>query len=909
MNADMDCVRTLFAEALDLPVEQRARFLERRCGPDKDLREKVERLLEADSAAGPRFLEGPGVDVQANAPSSPPPPEGPGRLIGDYELLAEIGEGGMAVVWLAQQTEPVRRQVALKILKPGMDSRQVLARFDLERDVLALLDHTHVARVIDAGMTDQGRPYFVMEHVEGLPLTRLCDERRLTTVDRLQLFLQVCDAVQHAHQKGVIHRDIKPDNILVTLQDGKAVVKVIDFGIAKATTGELTDRTVFTEQGQLIGTPEYMSPEQAELTGRGIDTRTDIYSLGVLLYELLTGVLPFDPAELRAKSPSEILRTIQHVEPPRPSTRLQLLQRAALGAKAAPAADEPAGPENAVAQSRTTDPRTLMRELRGDLDWIVMKAMDKDRSRRYAAVSELAADIRRHLAHEPVLASPPGVRYRLGKFVRRNRALAGAAGSVAVVLVLATIGMGVLASWALREADRANSTASDLGQVADFHQQQLANLHAARMGVRLRRDLIERRRTALELAGLDDTEIQRGLLDFETSLEGVNFTDVAKESLDENIFEAALQGIEARFAEQPLVQAQLLQSVANALRRLELEDRAAAPQEQALEIRKRELGDAHIDTLRSFASAGNQYIHEGRYEEAEASLRWAAETARSELGPEHSLTLRATNKLGLLLDWRGEYAESAQCWGEVVEIGGRVLGEEARLVMSAMGSLAFALERMGKHDEAEAMIRECLQRRRRVLGNEDRSTLWAASSVGRHLMRRGKLEEAEQYKREVADGYRKIYGNESNETLWAMRTLARLLRMKGELEEAERLGAEALARGRGLWPNERPPAGGKFLIDHGRTLAALKRFKQAEAELLEALAMFEHPGGPITNRPWFERYSSELTEGFAELYEAWHAAEPDAGHDARATEVQARIQAAHAAHMDGSDLPARTSGG
>ena len=439
--------------------------------------------------------------------------------------------------------------------------------------------------------------------------------------------------------------------------------------------------------------------------------------------------------------------------------------------------------------------------------------------------------------------------------------------------------------------------------MAEFQESQLADLDARQMGERLRIDIIERRRTALELAGLDDAEVQRGLLDLERLLQGVNFTDVAKESLDENIFEAALQEIETRFADQPLVQAQLFQSVATALSGLELPDRAAAPQEQALEIRRRELGDEHPDTLQSLLAAGNLYWEQGRYEDAESSKRRTVETARRELGAEHRFTLRAIKNLGVFLLSRGEYAESAQCCGEVLEIGRRVLGEEDKLVMSAMANLSFALDRLGNHVEEETMIRECLRRRRRVLGNDNTSTLWAATRLAAMLRDQGKLQEAEPYLREVLEGRRRIKGDEHNETLWAMWSLGRLLREMGELEEAERLGAEAVERGRSLWPNERPPAGGRFLIGHARTLTALQRFEPAEAELVEALAMFEHPGGPVMNRPWFERYSSKLTEGFAELYEAWHTAEPDAGHDAKAAEVRARIQAAHAARRDGGDLP------
>jgi serine/threonine protein kinase/formylglycine-generating enzyme required for sulfatase activity len=359
--------------------------------------------------------------------------------IGPYKILEQIGEGGMGTVYLAEQTEPIRRRVALKIIKLGMDTKSVIARFELERQALAMMDHPNVAKVLDAGATPEGRPYFVMEHVQGERITDYCDRHRLTTKERLLLFMDVCHAVQHAHQKAIIHRDIKPSNIMVTVKDSKPIAKVIDFGVAKATDHKLTEHTVFTEQGQLIGTPEYMSPEQAEMSGLNVDTRTDIYSLGVVLYELLTGALPFDSNSLRRAAFNEIQRIIREVEPSKPSTRLSSLEKAA---------------STTTASLRRTDRAGLERQLREDLDWITLKAMDKDRTRRYATPSELAEDLRRHMSHEPVVASPPSAGYRAAKFMQRNR---GSVAAVVAVILALTVGLAV----AVAEYLRAEQLATD----------------------------------------------------------------------------------------------------------------------------------------------------------------------------------------------------------------------------------------------------------------------------------------------------------------------------------------------------------------------------------------------------------------------------------------------------------------
>jgi WD40 repeat protein/serine/threonine protein kinase len=416
--------QSIFIEALERedPAE-RAAFLDRACAADPALRQRVERLLRRHQQSGP-FLEPPATDPAATVEEQPLA-ERPGTVIGPYKLMEQIGEGGMGLVFVAEQQQPVRRRVALKVIKPGMDTREVIARFEAERQALALMDHPNIARVLDAGATESGRPYFVMELVRGVPITDYCDQNNLTPRERLELFASVCQAVQHAHQKGIIHRDLKPSNVLVTLHDGTPVAKVIDFGVAKAVGGQLTEKTVYTGFMQMIGTPLYMSPEQAEMSGLDVDTRSDIYSLGVLLYELLTGTTPFDKERLRTAAFDEIRRIIREEEPARPSTRISTLGQAAA----------------AVSARRRSDPRRLSQLCRGELDWIVMKALEKDRNRRYETASAFAADVQRYLHDEPVQACPPSAWYRLRKFARRNRAGVLTATSLAVGVVLALGGL------------------------------------------------------------------------------------------------------------------------------------------------------------------------------------------------------------------------------------------------------------------------------------------------------------------------------------------------------------------------------------------------------------------------------------------------------------------------------------
>jgi WD40 repeat protein/serine/threonine protein kinase len=462
MNQAEPNLEEIFFAALEFgdPTD-RSRFLDKACS-DLELRRRVERLLARDAQAS-RFLESP-VCVPPTEVESPQLAESPGRIVGPYKLLEQIGQGGMGTVWMAQQTEPVKRVVALKLIKAGMDSKQVIARFEAERQALALMDHANIARVLDASTTSAGRPYFVMELLKGVPITRYCDEHHLTPRQRLELFIPVCQAVHHAHQKGIIHRDLKPSNVVVGLYDGKPVPKIIDFGVAKATGPKLTEATLFTGFGTVIGTPEYMSPEQAQLDNLDIDTRSDIYSLGVLLYELLTGTTPFAKKDLETAGLLETLRMIREQEPPKPSTRLSELNRPHVLRKDFAGRSATTTLESIAAQ-RQTEPARLTKLLRGELDWIVMKALEKDRNRRYETANSLAMDVQRYLADEPVQACPPSAPYRFRKFARRNRVFLGTASAVALVVAVAVaVSAGLI--WRALERER---------REANFHRITLAH--------------------------------------------------------------------------------------------------------------------------------------------------------------------------------------------------------------------------------------------------------------------------------------------------------------------------------------------------------------------------------------------------------------------------------------------------
>ena len=683
---------------------------------------------------------------------------------GRYRLLEAIGEGGFGTVFRAQQTQPVRREVAIKLIKLGMDTRALIARFEAERQALAMMDHPSVAKVYDAGSTRQGRPFFAMELVQGEPITDYCRKSDLATRQRLELFIQVCNAVAHAHTKGIIHRDLKPNNVLVSVHDGKPLPKVIDFGIAKATAGSLTDGTLYTEHRQFIGTPQYMSPEQALRGGADVDTRTDIYSLGVLLYELLTGVAPFDSRRLRSATHEEIQRIIREEEPPRPSTRVASTR---LGDTAI-ADDSNAQPSAGNTSSRS---RQLARELRGDLDWIIMKAMDKDRTRRYETAGALAADVQRHLSDEPVEASPPSVAYRFGKFARRHTGVLIATGAVAVALVgglaLATVGL----LQARREAIRAQDAEQDALEQRDAAQRAEKDAVAARDEAREaqedamdERDAAERARIDALAARDESEEVTRFLVQMLTAADP---SALGREVTVREVVDIAARDLPQRFASRPLVEARLNDAVGRTYLSLGVLPEAESHLNLAVEARQKLRGPSHEETLRSMMDLAGVYHTAERFAEGQVLMEQVLQRATESLGPDHELTLTAIDTLGAMHRGQGHYQAAEQFFREAVERMTEILGPERDATVNAMHNLAFVIQTQGRYQESLPLTEEVVRLRERLLGPEHPETLLSKVNLGALYSRTGRASEAAVLLEEILEASRRVMGQEHPRTIIA----------------------------------------------------------------------------------------------------------------------------------------------
>jgi eukaryotic-like serine/threonine-protein kinase len=735
---------------------------------------------------------------------------------GDYRLERRLGEGGMAEVWLADQTAPVRRQVAIKLIKAGMDSRRVLARFEAERQALALMVHPAIAKVYDGGSTPTGRPYFVMEYVEGVPLTAHCDGERLTLRERLGLFVQVCEGVQHAHQKAIIHRDLKPSNVLVAMVDGKPLPKIIDFGIAKALDRRLVEQPLSTELGALVGTPEYMSPEQADPATEDIDTRADVYSLGAMLYELLSGELPFTSRELRGASLDELRRKIREVDPLAPSVRAARLGRGAL----------------ATAQGRRTAADALSRELRGDLDAIAMKALEKERSRRYGSAAELAADVGRYLRTEPVVARRAGPAYRLRKFVRRHRAGVAAGTAAALVLPALTVSLAVQVRQVSRERDRANREAEASRRVADFMTTmfKVSDPSEARGKAITAREILDQATADIE-TGLSGDPALRSRL---AGTMGSVYTSLGLYAKARPLLEQALAQRRATLGpEAP----ETLESMRDIGRLLKREGRFAEAEKllrETVDLQGRVLGPGRPETAFSMFELADTLRSLGRFPEAEKILREVIDVERPALGPEHKRTLESMSALAGSIARQGRWSEAEQLYRETLAIAERVFAKDSPETLQMLGSLAWTLNFQGRPAEAEKVTREVVERQRRVLGPDHAVTLSSMGKLGFLLKKLGRLQEAESVLRETLDARRRLLGPDHPDTVDSMEVLALVLKDERRYDEAGALLRRAInVGGRLLGPEHETMALLKYNL--ACTLALSGRPDEAVASLREAL--------------------------------------------------------------------------
>lgn len=787
-----------------------------------------------------------------------------GATVDKYVVGDRLGQGGFGVVYHAEQKLPIKREVALKIIKRGMDTDAVVARFSAERQALAMMEHPGVAKVFDSGSTSDGRPYFAMELVRGESITSYSDTHLLTVEDRLGLFVKVCDAVQHAHAKGVIHRDLKPGNIMVSGEPSDPVVKVIDFGVAKALHDKLTEETLHTHAGQIIGTPEFMSPEQATMIPGAVDTRSDVYSLGVVLYVLLTGSLPFERSRFSGATLAEIQGIIRESSPTKPSTKVSSIG-------------------DAAGTPRRVDWSTLVRKLRRDLDWIVIKCLEKDPERRYDGVSELKHDIERYLRHEPVLASPPRTIYKLEKFYRRNRVGVTAAGVVLVALVggLAGTTYGLMeadaqrsiaaeradaAESALERAELAERDASDRAEqlelIAAFQADQLGAVSPDEMGGVLRASIDSG-------AGLADRE------SLASSLSSVNFTDVAMEALRVSFFERTFEAIDDRFAGDPQIRSRLLHSLAMTARSLGLIEVAREPQLRALELSTASYGVEHAETLKAQMGQAIQLRYDGALDASLAMHREVLERRASLFGVDHVSTYTAHNNLGVVLQAMGKYdearvqyeiaiagrtealgAEHDDTLGSLANMGGleRVVGNNDRSreilaglvdsrvsmhgsshpkVYNSKAALGMTLRESGDYEGSVELLREVVAGRTELLGLEHPKTLSSINALGQTLQEMGRAQEAEELLFNAHYGRTRILGTDHPHTVDSLNNLANAIKDQGRFEEAEVLYLDAVDLSRRVL-GEDHPATLTSINNLGSVYKELNRLEEAERYYLEA---------------------------------------------------------------------------
>jgi tetratricopeptide (TPR) repeat protein len=792
MVIDAERVKALFLAAIERgdPADRRT-FLAAEVGDDAELRDRLDALLAAYDRP-PGALDRPlGADpeatdaLDARSVLSPPPGATPGgpslidTIIADrYKIRQEIGEGGMGTVYLAEQLRPVRRQVALKLIKPGMDSRNVLARFESERQALALMEHPNIARVLEAGATADGRPFFVMELVKGIPITEYCDAHRLDLNARLALFRQVCSAVQHAHQKGIIHRDLKPSNVLIEAHDDRPVPKVIDFGLAKATSGmRLSEHSLFTAFGSVAGTPLYMAPEQATFNALDVDTRADIYALGVILYELLTGTTPIARDSVRQAAIDEMLRVIREVEPPAPSSRIS-------ASEALPS----------LAASRGVEPARLSRLVRGDLDWIVMKALAKERERRYASAVGLADDIERHLNHEPVTAGPPTAAYRLRKFVRRNRVQVTAGSLVLLALALGVVGTTLGLFEARRQKRQAEKRLAQVTKMVDILGSIFQDLNpvnaqtdrkplSAVLGERLDRATAE---IEGEATG-DPLAVARTQMTLGKSQLGLGYSDRAIP-----LFTKARATFATELGPNHPDTLKSMYDLAVSYRHAGQNDRAMKLHEETLALQRAKLGPDHPDTLRSMNSLANSYAAAVQNDRA-LKLREETLALRTiTLGPDHPDTLASMNNLANSYEETGQRDRALKLREETLALMRAKFGPDHPITFGSMNNLANSYSLGGQNERALKLREEILALSKAKLGPDHPGTLASMISLATSFGATGQIERAIKLHEETLVLLRAKLGPDHPNTVANMRALADCYARAGQNDRALKLFEDAL---------------------------------------------------------------------------------------------------------------------
>lgn len=783
-------VRNLASGLLKLTdAAERAEFLDWNCGEDPSLREAVEKFV-ADVETETIATDGR-ADSRSSKPAPLPSPviESVGSAIGPYQLTKVLGEGGFGIVYEAKQQEPVRRTVALKIIKPGMDTEEVIARFKAERQALALMDHPNIAKVFDAGTTDSGRPYFVMELVSGEAINNFCDRRTLSTRQRLDLFIPVCKAVQHAHQKAVIHRDLKPSNILVSEHDGVPVPTIIDFGIAKALHQELTGRTLFTAVGMVIGTPQYMSPEQAAADPSDIDTQSDIYSLGVVLYELLTGSTPIDVKSLRKAAYDQILILIREFECPKPSTRIRSLRET--------------GESESVARHRHSDSTRLVRSVRGDLDWIVMKAIEKDRNRRYESVATFYRDIEHYLNNEPVSATPPSAGYRLRKFARRNRGWLSAAAAVVVALLIGTI-------VSITQAVRANRAREQAEAVAGFLVTAFRSPDPNRDGRTITVfEVLDREVSEIDDHFKDDPNLRSRLL----QAIGQTYAGLGLDREAGDLQRKNLELLNQLYGADHVQSLAARQDLGNTLRKIGSYGEAIELLEGAVSDRRQRLGPDHPDTIRTLRDLASAYLFAGRHEDGIRLHEESREKLRALFGERHPETIRATSDLGAAWFVSGDYRKALAEYEMARQQSRSVFGPNHIRLAEATEKVATAFHQLGKISESVRMHRDSLRIIEEKYGPDHQTTLSARIGLALALSDTGDLGEAIGILEKTAATLEATLGEDHSNTLECRRNLGIVYHDAGRNDEA--IGQLQIA-----WE------GSKELLgpDHPDTLSSMNSF-------------------------------------------------------------------------------------